>query len=253
MFPVHNGVARRYPAIITWALIIANVCVFLYQISLPPRVLEQFVRTFALIPARFFGAGAGAAGGTMMAYAPLVTSLFLHAGWGHLIINMWTLWVFGPAVEDRLGALRFAIFYLLAGMAASLAHALLHASSAVPVLGASGAIAGVIGCYVRLFPLARLVIMMPLLFFPIFFEVPAVLFAAVWLWAQIMPGLTGLLLPVAGGGIAWWAHIGGFCAGWVLAPLVLRPRRTYRRYYADEGRYGLLPNGRRHQGAVPWV
>lgn len=251
MFPVHNGVARRYPAAITWALIVANAGVFLYQITLPPRVLEQFVGTFALIPARCFGAGA--AGSTIMAYAPLVTSLFLHAGWGHLIINMWTLWVFGPAVEDRVGALRFAVFYLLAGMAASLAHALLHATSAVPVLGASGAIAGVIGCYVRLFPLARLVVMIPLLFFPVFFEVPAVWFAAVWLWTQIMPGLTGLLLPVAGGGIAWWAHIGGFCAGWLLAPLVVRPRRSYRPYYADEGRYGLLPNGRRHQGAGPWV
>lgn len=251
MFPVQNGVARRYPATITWTVIVATSLIFLYQVSLPPWVHERFVRTFALIPARYFGARARFPL-PLSAYLPFLSSIFLHGGWAHLIINMWTLWVFGPAVEDRLGHVRFLLFYLVAGVAASFAHAFVNSASPVPVLGASGAIAGVIGCYVRLFPLARLVLMVPVLFMPVFFELPALVFAAVWLWTQIIPGITGLLLPPTCCGVAWWAHIGGFCAGWLLAP-ILRTRRAYRRYFADEGCYGLLPNGRRCKGGSLWV
>lgn len=254
MFPIQDGVATRYPAMGTWALIAVNVVVFLFQVSLPPHALERFLSAFALIPARYFGdLGATVPPIGMVDYLPFVSSMFLHGGWLHLILNMWTLWIFGPAVEDRLGTFRFLVFYLIAGVSASFAHAVVNANSVVPTLGASGAIAGVIGCYVRKFPAARLVMMVPVLIFPFFFEIPAVLFAFFWLLSQIIPGIAALMMPADGGGIAWWAHIGGFVVGWALAPLVSRPARVYRRYYADEGPYGFLPNGRRTRRGQPWV
>ncbi|MCX7848083.1 MAG: rhomboid family intramembrane serine protease [bacterium] len=253
MFPVHNGVARRFPATITWTLIVVTTAIFLYQQSLPPRHHEEFIRTFALVPARYFARAAWSGHLWYMRYAPFLTSIFLHGGWAHLLLNLWTLWVFGPAVEDRLGHMRFLGFYLATGIAASVAHAVVNSTSPVPVLGASGAIAGVIGCYVRLFPRARLVLMIPIVFVPFFFEIPALVFAGFWLWSQIIPGVIGLMLPPGCCGIAWWAHIGGFCAGWLLMPLVKRQQRRYRRYYADEGTYGFLPDGRRYKGASSWV
>jgi membrane associated rhomboid family serine protease len=235
-------------------LIVVNGMVFLFQLSLSPTALEYFLAAYALIPARYFGDLAAVAPSQgFLDYLPFVSNMFLHGGWLHMILNMWTLWIFGPAVEDRLGKARFLGFYLLAGAAASFAHALFNMNSVIPALGASGAIAGVIGCYVRMFPLARLVIMIPVLFIPLFFEIPATVFAFFWLLTQIVPGITSLMMPTDGGGIAWWAHIGGFAAGWVLMPLVMRPISDYRRHYADEGHYGFLPNGRRTSGGSPWV
>jgi len=253
MFPIQDGVAKRYPATVTWALIAANGIVFLYQASLSPAALERFLLTFALVPARYFGrlAVEGRPGG-ILDYLPFFSNMFLHGGWPHLILNMWTLWIFGPAVEDRLGPVRFLVFYLVAGSAASFAHAILSANSTIPALGASGAIAGVIGCYVRMFPFARLVMLVPVLFFPLFIEVYAIVFAFFWLMTQIIPGIFALVMPAIGGGIAWWAHIGGFVAGWVLVPIIRRSTRNYRHFYADEGRYGFFPNGYRAEGGQPW-
>ena len=258
VFPIQSGVVNRYPATVTWALIAANGILFLFQVSLSPPALERFLSGFALIPARYFGELAVVMPpGGIVDYLPFISNMFLHGGWSHLILNMWTLWIFGPAVEDRLGRIRFLVFYLIAGIAASFAHALVNANSVVPALGASGAIAGVIGCYVRMFPLARLIMMIPILFFPFFFEIPAIAFAFFWMLMQIIPGVATLIVPTEGGGVAWWAHIGGFVGGWVLAPLVRRPARGYRRYYADEGLYGFLPNGRRNGrrsgGGQTWV
>jgi len=254
MFPIQDGVARRYPATITWVLIAVNTIVFLFQVSLSPSALERFLSAFALIPARYFGDLAAAAPAEgILDYLPFITNMFLHGGWLHLILNMWTLWIFGPAVEDRLGSGRFIVFYLIAGIAASFAHAIFNANSMIPALGASGAIAGVIGCYVRMFPFARLVMLVPILFFPLFIEIYAIVFAFFWLMMQVIPGIFALMTPVAGGGIAWWAHIGGFIAGWVLVPFIRRSERRYRRFYADEGHYGFFPNGFRSKGGQPWV
>lgn len=210
MFPIQDGVARRYPATITWVLIAVNTIVFLFQVSLSPSALERFLSAFALIPARYFGDLAAAAPAEgILDYLPFISNMFLHGGWLHLILNMWTLWIFGPAVEDRLGSVRFIVFYLIAGIAASFAHAVFNANSMIPALGASGAIAGVIGCYVRMFPFARLVMLVPILFFPLFIEIYAIVFAFFWLMMQVIPGIFALMTPVAGGGIAWWAHIVG--------------------------------------------
>ncbi|MDZ7317407.1 MAG: rhomboid family intramembrane serine protease [candidate division KSB1 bacterium] len=244
MFPIQDTVAKRYPPTVTWLLILVNAVVFLYQVSLPPPLQESFIHTFALVPARFFGSMAVLRPPEGWSdYLPFLSNIFLHGGWLHLILNMWTLWIFAPAVEDRLGSLVFLLFYLVCGIAASLAHALVNASSTVPALGASGAIAGIIGCYVRLFPFARLVTLVPILFFPVFIEIYAIFYAFFWFITQIIPGLFSLLVPASEGGIAWWAHIGGFVAGWMLAPTIRKPARSYRRFYDDEGCYGFFPNG----------
>ncbi|MDD5582878.1 MAG: rhomboid family intramembrane serine protease [Candidatus Marinimicrobia bacterium] len=246
MFPIKDSVAKRYSPIGTWVIVFVNVVIFLFEISLPSADLEQFFSKFALIPARYFGdlkESTGVHG--IFAYYPFITNMFLHGGWSHLILNMWSLLIFGPAVEDRLGTCHYLIFYFLVGIAASCAHALVNENSVIPTIGASGAIAGVIGCYVRKFPTSRLVVLVPFFFIPLFYEVPAIVFSFLWFLTQIIPGIINLLIPQDGGGIAWWAHIGGFVAGWILAPLMSQSTQKYRTYYADEGRYGFQPDGRR--------
>jgi membrane associated rhomboid family serine protease len=242
MFPIRNAVPSRYPPLVTWALITVNCVIFFGEASLGPEELDWLLSQFALIPARYTDADGGLSLATAL---PFVTNMFLHGGWLHLILNMWTLWLFGPTVEDRLGPGRYLLFYLACGVLASVAHVAFNPGSPFPALGASGAIAGVLGCYLRLFPLARVVVMIPILFFPFFFEVPALFFAGFWFLMQLLQGTMDLLAPSAGGGggVAWWAHVGGFVAGFVLAaPLRLSARR-YRPYYPDEGILGFTPMG----------
>jgi membrane associated rhomboid family serine protease len=154
------------------------------------------------------------------------------------------LWVFGPTVEDRLGHGTYLVFYVACGTAAALAHVVFNPTSTVPALGASGAIAGVLGCYVRLFPLARLIVLVPIIFIPLFFEVPALVFVGIWFILQVLQGTAELFMPSSGGGVAWWAHIGGFLAGLALGPVLRRSVRTYRAYYPDEGILGFDTSGR---------
>jgi membrane associated rhomboid family serine protease len=149
---------------------------------------------------------------------------------------MWTLWIFGDNVEDRMGSLRFAIFYLACGFVAAMTHLMTQSESTVPTVGASGAIAGVLGAYLLLFPTARLVVMFPVLFLPFFFELPAVLYLGAWFLIQLFSGVLAVAGPAQVGGIAFWAHVGGFTAGLLLCPLFVRRRRP-RRMQPDE--YGL--------------
>jgi len=249
MFPWADTVARRYPPVAVWSVVGISLLAFLYQSGLPPRALNRFLFDFALVPSRVFGQLRHIAPSD---WTPFLTNIFLHAGWLHLILNMWTLWIFGPAVEDRLGPVRFALFYLFCGVAAGLAHALANPDSVVPALGASGAIAGVIGCYARMFPAARLVVIVPILVIPLFFEISALAFAMIWFVMQLIPGLMSLG-DTATGGVAWWAHIGGFVSGWLASPILRRPAVTYRNYYRDEGIYGFLPDGRRKGKGNPWI
>ena len=245
MIPIRNAVPSRYPPVITWMLIATNCLVFLFQDSLSPDELELFVRQFALIPARY--SAAFASGETDLAavdFVPFFTMMFLHGGWLHLILNMWTLWLFGPAIEDRLGHLRYLAFYLACGLAASAAHAMFNPTSIVPALGASGAIAGILGCYMRLFPLARVVVVVPILFIPLFFEVHAFVFIGLWFLIQVLQSMMALLLPSASGDVAWWAHVGGFVAGFALGPLLVGSERRYRIYSPDEGVLGFDTDGR---------
>jgi membrane associated rhomboid family serine protease len=246
MLPVQIAVPTRYAPVVTWWLIAINGGVFLFELSLAPAELERFLSRYALIPARYFAPMAyGAADLSLLDWLPFVSNMFLHGGWLHLILNMWTLWLFGPIVEDRLGSGRYLAFYLVCGLVASVTHAAFNPTSTVPALGASGAIAGVLGASIVLFPLARLVMVIPILFFPFFFEVPAIFFAAFWFLTQLLQGTADLLLlPAGAGGVAWWAHVGGFVAGVVLTPVSRQPAYRYRAYFADEGVLGFDPTGR---------
>lgn len=245
MLPLVDGVVTRREPLTLYALVVINATIFLLQSLWPPEVREFVWQLGGLVPVRLFGTPELPG---LPPWLTLVTSQFLHGDWLHLLFNLWTLWLFGRAVEDRLGSLRFLGFYLACGVAAGLAHALIDPTSTVPTIGASGAISGVLGCYVRLFPFARLVLFVPVIFLPWFVEVPAIGFALFWLITQIVPGLFALGYGVSGG-IAWWAHIGGFAAGWLLAPWLRQPQR---RFFADEGRFGLSPHGRRDDLRLFW-
>jgi membrane associated rhomboid family serine protease len=241
MFPIQNAVPTRYPPLATWALIAANCAVFLIQITLTPPEANSFIARFALIPARYFYDDAGLAPADFL---PFITMMFLHGGWLHLILNMWALWIFGRPVEDRLGPARYIILYFASGILAAFVYCEFDPASTIPAMSASGAIAGVMGCYVRLFPLSRLVVVVPILFLPLLFEVPAIIFVGIWILMQLLQGTAELLTPTAGAGIAWWAHVGGFVAGAVLGSLLFLPKRERRPYYADEGFLGFDPAGR---------
>lgn len=230
MLPLYDTVRSRTIPLVTWSIIALNVAVFLVEASLGPRRLYEVIYTFGLVPARFFShPGPGEV-------ATLFTSMFLHGGWLHLLSNMWALFIFGDNVEDRMGHGRYLLFYLLVGVVAALVQAVMAHGSRVPMVGASGAISGVLGAYLMLYPGARVLTLVPVFFLPWFVELPAVLFLGLWFLSQLLNGFLSLAVagPVATyGGVAWWAHIGGFVAGVVLVGLLAR-RRPYRRWYPDE-------------------
>ncbi len=218
MFPIRDSVSRTHAPYVVWAIIGLNIAAFFYQLGLSESELTYFLYQHALVPRRYFSPGWGGLYGLSASdFSPFLSNIFLHGGWLHIILNMWTLYIFGPALEDRLGPVRFAILYLLAGIAASVTHALFNAASMVPALGASGAIAGVIAAYAVRFPYAWVRILVPIVFIPLFFSIPAIAFAGIWFFIQLLQGASELMSPFQlGVGIAWWAHIGGFIAGWVL-------------------------------------
>jgi membrane associated rhomboid family serine protease len=176
--------------------------------------------------------------------------MFLHGGWMHIIGNMWTLWIFGDNVEDRMGPLRFVLFYLLCGLAAGVTHWLTNPDSTIPTVGASGAIAGVLGAYFFLYPHARIIAMVPIFFWPFFFELPAITYLGFWILSQIFSGTLSLALPKDVGGVAWWAHVGGFIAGAALHRLFVKRRRSMRRLEPDE--WGLEGAWLRSVHRDPW-
>ncbi len=241
MFPIRDTIPSRNPPIATWLLILINSLVFFFELGMPPQELEQFFRLFGLVPARFTHPGWAVFFGLPADnYWPFLTSMFLHAGWLHIIGNMWALWIFGDNVEDRMGPVRFLIFYLLCGLAAALVQWFTNPNSTVPTVGASGAIAGVMGAYFFLFPYSRVVVLAPILFFPVFFELPAITYLGFWVLTQVFGGTLSAVIPV--GGIAWWAHVAGFAAGIALHFLFIRRGRAYRPPCRDE-----------YESEVAWV
>jgi membrane associated rhomboid family serine protease len=217
VFPIRDNVSRSHEPVIVWTIIALNLAAFLYQLSLGPRELQVFLYEHALVPLRYFSPGwAWQVGLSPTDFTPFLTNTFMHGGFLHIILNMWTLYIFGPALEDRLGPVRFAILYLLAGVAASVTYAIFNAASTMPVLGASGAIAGIIAAYAARFPYAWVRVLVLIVFIPLFFNIPAMVFAGIWFFIQVFQGTSELFTPFAGSGIAWWAHIGGFVSGWAL-------------------------------------
>lgn len=208
----------RGPARITLLLIALNVLAFVFELSLAPEGLDALIATFGMIPARQTALllnDPTQLGGWLL---PLASSMFLHGGWAHLVGNMLFLWVFGRALETRLGSKRFLVLYALSGVAAAQAQVLAGPWSELPMIGASGAVAGVLGAHLLLFPRSSVTVLFPVFIFPLFFDVPALLFLGVWFLEQLWAGTLWSLSPLAAqaGGVAWWAHVGGFVAGAIL-------------------------------------
>ena len=211
-------------------LILSNIFVFLYELSLSPRAGNRLVYQFGLIPARLGMAIEPTPHAHAVALVPAVitlfTCMFLHAGWLHLLGNMLFLWVFGGSVEDRLGHFGYVVFYLVCGLGAGAAHTLINWGSKLPTIGASGAISGVMGAYIVLFPRSRILTLVPLLILFFFWRIPAALMLGYWFVLQFVSGLNALG-GADQGGVAVWAHVGGFVLGALLI-LVLGLRRSRR-------------------------
>jgi len=213
MIPIKDVIPSRTTPVVTITLIAANTLVFFYQLGLAPAELEAFIFAFGLIPAHF-------------TIATMFSSMFVHAGLGHAGGNLLYLWIFGDNIEDRLGHGRFLVFYLATGVVAALSQMAMDPGSRIPMVGASGAIAGVMGGYLVLYPHSRVLTLFP---FPLMlFEVPAVFFLGLWFVIQFVSGLGSLAAATEAGlpgGVAFWAHVMGFVAGVVLVRLMRRPER----------------------------
>jgi len=219
--------SQSYP-LITVFLIILNGLVFVFEYSLGQRgLLNRFIYEFGVVPAFFTSSKYWAQNGILLGLFPLFSSMFLHGGWLHFFGNMLYLWVFGDNVEDRLGHFRYLFFYLICGLAAALFHIVTNPSSTLPTVGASGAIAGVLGAYLILFPGARVLTLFPIFFFFQLVEIPALLFIGFWFVMQFFSGALSFVAAKGQmGGTAWWAHIGGFVAGILM---IWRSRNQLRR------------------------
>ncbi len=213
MFPLRDNIPSRSICIITILLIILNLYIYYQEILLSDALLTKIIKRYGLIPARLT---AITAQGSLdfSPYVTLISNLFLHGGWMHVLGNMWYMWVFADNVEDWLGHFRFIIFYLACGVIANITHIVLDPSSTIPTIGASGAVSGILGAYLVLYPKAKVKTLVPIFVFLSIFEIPAVIFLGLWFIFQLFSGTAAL--HSSGSNIAWWAHIGGFIGGMIL-------------------------------------
>lgn len=218
MLPIKDLNPHRGTPIVNISIIVLCSLVWLYEVSLDEHELNDFVYSYGLVPAEVF-----------INPLSLLTHMFLHGSWLHIIGNMWFLWVFGDNVEARLGHLRYLVFYILSGLGAAFLQtfvSFLTGGEEVPMVGASGAISGVLGAYMHLFPRARILALVPILFFFTFMELPAYIFIFLWFLMQVINGI--ITLPFAHmGGVAWFAHIGGFVVGYWLVKSFFRVGRHF--------------------------
>jgi membrane associated rhomboid family serine protease len=223
MIPLRDTVKSNKFPIITWIIIIINTFVFLYEVRLPAIDLANFIDEFGLIPSRLniFSPST---------WTPLVTHMFLHGGWLHFLSNMWILLIFGDNVEDRIGRTKYILFYLIGGASAGIVQSI-FGSANIPSVGASGAIAAVLGAYFLFYPTARVLTLIPVFIFPWFVRIPALIYLGIWFFTQLWSGLISMTGAdgVSMGGVAWWAHIGGFLVGLFMAiptNLAIRKKTT---------------------------
>ena len=221
MLPLRDNTPRRTVPVVTMLIVIVNILAFMWELSLG-RDLQRVIMEMAFIPRRFWFPGY-----LLPNIETMFISMFLHGGFLHIVSNMLYLWIFGDNIEDRLGHFRFVIFYFLCGIAATLAHAFANPSSSMPAIGASGAIAGVLGAYLVLFPRARVMTLIPIFVFITVREIPAVVVLGLWFVLQLFSGVGSLGIPEAQdtGGVAYFAHIGGFVTGMILIVLMGGTRR----------------------------
>jgi membrane associated rhomboid family serine protease len=232
MIPLRDDTPRFSKPSVTYFLIALNTLVFLYELTLPPRNLDGLMYLFGVVPTSVRAMLHGVEGiNPATALVPILTSMFLHASWLHLIGNMWVLWIFGDNIEDYLGHFKYLVFYILSGIAASLAHIALNSHSRIPSVGASGAIAGVMGAYFVLYPRAKVLTLVPLIVFFTFWWLPAWIVLGYWILIQFVSGAATAIAysNQTAGGIAFWAHVGGFVAGIVMIKLI--PERAHRVRY----------------------
>jgi len=227
MIPFRDNIPSRTFPLINISIIVANVLVFFYELSLGMRGFDRFIMHYGVVPAAVFAWPQSDVSFSAVA-VPFFTSMFLHGGWLHLIGNMWYLWIFGDNVEDRLGHLTYLIFYLLCGLGAGIVHTILNADTTIPSVGASGAIAGVLGAYLVSYPFARVLTLVPIFVFLQVIEIPAVFLLLFWFVMQFFSGTASLMTGPNAGGVAWWAHVGGFIIGIILVGLF--PRKDRPRY-----------------------
>jgi membrane associated rhomboid family serine protease len=233
MIPLRDDAPRFSTPYVTYFLIALNTLVFLFELLLEPAARMQFLFQFGVVPANVSAVLQGQPGITAQAaFLPVFTSMFLHGSWLHIISNMWALWIFGDNIEDHLGPFRFLLFYLVTGIAANGVQTLFNPDSAVPTIGASGAIAGVMGAYFLLYPSARVLTLVPF-FFVFFTWLPAWVVLGYWFLVQFLSGAATSISSAgqSSGGIAFWAHVGGFLAGVTLIKLL--PKRPQRYRYPD--------------------
>jgi len=229
MIPIRDDTPRTTTPYVTYFLVGLNILIFAFEVMLDPRSRAGFIATFGVVPVHVLGLMRTH---PALAFMPVLTSMFLHASWLHVIFNMWALWIFGDNIEDHLGHFRYLLFYLLAGFAASALHIFFNADSGVPSVGASGAIAGVMGAYFLLYPSARVLTLIPF-FFLYFTWLPAWLVLGYWFVVQFLSGAATSITysHQTGGGVAFWAHVGGFVAG--LALIKIFPARAPRYRYTE--------------------
>lgn len=219
MIPLKDMTPRRSVPVITLLLIAANVGIFIHQLAMPPAAADAFVRTYGLVPAKIQLALAGHRYTLEQALLPLFTCMFLHGGFLHILGNMWFLWIFGANVEDRLGSIPYLFFYLVCGIGSGVTQAAFSWGSRIPSIGASGAISGVLGAYIIFFPGSRILTLVPLFIIWFTVRIPALIFIGLWFLVQFLSGVSALngASAAAAEGVAWWAHVGGFVLGMVLA------------------------------------
>jgi membrane associated rhomboid family serine protease len=231
MIPIRDDTPRFSTPYVTYFLVALNTLMFLFELALGPESRNQFMFQFGVMPAHITGLlERMPTVSPAAALLPVFTSMFLHASWLHLIANMWVLWIFGDNIEDYLGHFRYLAFYLLCGVAAAVAHTVLNALSRVPSVGASGAIAGVMGAYFLLHPRARVLTLVPLIFFFTFWWLPAWIVLGYWFLVQFLSGAATAIAysSQTSGGIAFWAHVGGFVSGMLLIKVFPARPRGYR-------------------------
>ena len=215
MIPLRALLRRRGTPVLTVLLIAINVLCFLYEMTFPIYLRDRFIEHYALIPDRLYP-------------ITFITSMFLHGGWLHLIGNMWFLWVFGSHIEDAMGSAKFLVFYLVSGVASALVQFAINLGSPIPVIGASGAIAGVMGAFLILYPRVRVVTLVFIIFFITTVDLPAAFMLIYWFAIQLLSGLGSMSSVTQAQGIAWFAHVGGFLAGILLVRVFgNRPRYLY--------------------------
>jgi membrane associated rhomboid family serine protease len=214
MIPLRDVIPSRTVPGVTITIIALNAVAFLFELSLPGPARREFLQQYGVVPALF-------------SWTSVVTSMFLHGGWLHILGNMLYLWIFGDNVEDRLGHVRFVVFYLLCGTAGALAQVAVSPESYIPTIGASGAIAGVMGAYLVLYPQSRVLTLVTLVIFWDLIEVPAVVLLGIWFLMQLFSGVGSIALTSGNesGGVAFWAHVAGFIAGIVAVFVFRRPER----------------------------